>query len=257
MMVNRSGKGGIPFEVQQDSAKFNLHAFLALGGGEHLCVAGAGLRMVRFGFSRAVTLSSFVTKELEESMNFTVYNTETAPAAAKESLKAAENSMGFLPNLLGTLAEAPIALKAYLDLTDLLEQSSLSPIARQVLMLAISHENSCEYCMAAHSTVAGIVGMARPGLTALRNGTPIPDMKLEALRSFAVEVVSTRGRVDAPQVAEFLAAGYTRQNILEVVFGVAMKTLSNYAGHLTHTPVDAEFLPQSWSSARVSPAIAS
>jgi uncharacterized peroxidase-related enzyme len=184
-------------------------------------------------------------------MNFTVHTTKTAPAA-RETLKAAERSIGFLPNLLGVLAEAPIALKAYIDLTGLLDESSLSPVARQVLMLAISHENACEYCMAAHSTVAGMEGMPRPVLTALRNGTPIPDTKLEALRSFAVEVVLTRGRVDAPRVAEFLAAGYTRQNILEVVFGVAMKTLSNYTGHLTNTPVDGEFLSQSWSSAQVS-----
>ena len=190
----------------------------------------------------------------EKPMNFTVHTVETAPEESRETLKAAEKSMGFLPNLLGVLAEAPITLKAYLDLTDLLEESSLSPVARQVLMLAISHENSCEYCMAAHSTVAGMVGMSRAVLTALRNGTAIPDTKLEALRSFAVEVVLTRGRVDAPRVAEFLAAGYTRQNILEVVFGVAMKTLSNYAGHLTQTPVDGEFLSLSWSVSRVSPA---
>jgi hypothetical protein len=68
-------------------------------------------------------------------MNFTVHTTETAPDAARETLKAAEKSMGFLPNLLGVLAEAPIALKAYIDLTDLLDESSLSPVARQVLML--------------------------------------------------------------------------------------------------------------------------
>jgi uncharacterized peroxidase-related enzyme len=190
-------------------------------------------------------------------MNFTVYNTETAPEAAKESLKAAEKSFGFLPNLLGVLAEAPIALKAYVDLTDLLSQSSLSPVAQQLLMLAISHENACDYCMAAHSTVAGIVGMPRSVLLALRGGSVIPDVKLEALRSFAIDVVRSRGRVDGRRCEEFLAAGYTRQNILEVVFAAAMKTLSNYANHIAQTPLDAEFLPQSWCCRpQVSPATA-
>ena len=36
MLVSRSGNGGIPFQVQQDGAKFNLYGFLALDGGEHL-----------------------------------------------------------------------------------------------------------------------------------------------------------------------------------------------------------------------------
>jgi len=36
MLVNRSGNGGIPFQVQQDGAKFNLYGFLPLDGGEHL-----------------------------------------------------------------------------------------------------------------------------------------------------------------------------------------------------------------------------
>jgi hypothetical protein len=36
MLVSRNGNGGIPFQVQQDGAKFNLYGFLALDGGEHL-----------------------------------------------------------------------------------------------------------------------------------------------------------------------------------------------------------------------------
>jgi uncharacterized peroxidase-related enzyme len=179
-------------------------------------------------------------------MNFTVHTTETAPEAAKESLKVAQRSFGFLPNLLGVMAEAPISLKAYIDLTDLLSQSSLTPVEQQLLMLAISHENACDYCMSAHSTVAEMVGMPRLVLTALRDGSVIPDAKLEALRSFAMGVVRWRGRMDHRRCEEFLASGYTQQNILEVIFAVAMKTLSNYSSHITQIPVDAEFLPQSW-----------
>ena len=54
-------------------------------------------------------------------MKFVVHTTQTAPEASSEDLKAAELVFGFLPNLLGVLAEAPIALRAYMDLTDLLE----------------------------------------------------------------------------------------------------------------------------------------
>ena len=182
-------------------------------------------------------------------MKFTVHTAATAPVVAAEHLKTAERAFGFVPNLLGVLAEAPIALEAYMDLTGLLGKSSLSPVQQQIMMLAASYENECGYCMAAHSTVAGRIGVPVTALAALRTGSPIRDSKLEALRSFVVEVIRSRGRVSDRRIDEFLGAGYTRENILETVFAVAMKTLSNYTNHITETPVDSEFPEQSWSGA--------
>src|SRR5260370_36758281 len=72
-------------------------------------------------------------KEMKVDMKFVVHTTQTAPEASREDLKAAERVFGFLPNLLGVLAEAPIALRAYMDLTDLLERASLSPVEQQVI----------------------------------------------------------------------------------------------------------------------------
>ena len=135
-----------------------------------------------------------------------------------------------------------------MDLTDLLERASLSPVEQQLMMMAISHESGCEYCMAAHNTVADLVGMSKTVLTALRSGSPLPDAKLEALHCFVVDVVRSRRRVSDHRIEEFLKAGYSPQNVLEVVFAVAMKTLSNYANHMAETPVDTQFLSQAHSS---------
>lgn len=95
--------------------------------------------------------------------------------------------------MLGVLAAAPIALEAYIILTKLLEDASLSPVEQQVVMLAGSHESGCGYCMTAHSTVAVAAGMPALVLAALRGGIVLPDKKLEALRSFVIEVVRSRG----------------------------------------------------------------
>jgi AhpD family alkylhydroperoxidase len=183
-------------------------------------------------------------------MKFVVHTKETAPLAARVDLETAEKLFGFIPNLFGVLAEAPIALEAYITLTKLLEDASLSPVEQQVVMLAGSHEYGCEYCMAAHSTVAASAGMPALVLAALRGGTVLPDKKLEALRSFVIEVVRSRGRVSDERIEEFLAAGYSAQSVLEVVFGVAMKTLSNYVNHMARTPVDPQFSRQKWPAAR-------
>ena len=50
-----------------------------------------------------------------------------------------------MPNLLGVMAEAPIALSAYLDLTDLLRKAGLNAVEQQVTMLAASYANACGY----------------------------------------------------------------------------------------------------------------
>lgn len=183
-------------------------------------------------------------------MNFTIHTIDTAPEASKGDLRLAQKSMGFVPNLLGVLAEAPIALRAYMELTDLLGKSSFTPIEQQVMMIAGSVTNGCGYCIAAHSTVGTMVKMPPGVLNALRQGGVVPDAKLEALRSFTSELVNQRGRVSDQRIQEFLDAGYTRQNVLEVVFAVAMKTLSNYTNHLAETPVDSAFAAQAWEGGR-------
>jgi hypothetical protein len=73
-------------------------------------------------------------------MKFVVHTKETAPPASREDLATAEKLFGFIPNLLGVLAEAPIALEAYIILTKLLEDASLSAVEQQIVMLAGSHE---------------------------------------------------------------------------------------------------------------------
>lgn len=181
-------------------------------------------------------------------MKFTVHTIDTAPQEAQADLLAARKAFGFIPNLLGVMAEAPIALKAYMELTELLGKSSFTPVEQQVMMIAGSVTNECGYCVAAHSTVAGMVRMPATALSALRSGSTVPDVRLEALRSYVSEVVSTRGRVSDIRIQEFLDAGFTRQNVLEVVFAAAMKTLSNYTNHMAETPVDAAFAPQTWTA---------
>lgn len=181
-------------------------------------------------------------------MKFTIHTLETAPEASKQDLRAAQKANGFIPNLLGVLAEAPIALKAYLHLTELLGKSSLAAVEQQVMMLAGSFSNECAYCMAAHSAVAAMVKMPADVLDGLRTGKQLADARLEALRSFTSEMVNSRGRVSDDRIQRFLDAGYTRQNVLEVVFATAMKTLSNYTDHISETPVDSAFASRAWAA---------
>lgn len=182
-------------------------------------------------------------------LDFKVHDTQTAPEASREILESVEKKYGFLPNLMGLLAESPAAAKAYATVSEIFESSSLTPVEKQVVLLSTSFVNECDYCMSAHSTIAGMVNMPQDVLQALRTGEPISDAKLEALRRFTTRVVEGRGWLDDAEVKAFLNAGYTRENLLEVLVGVTQKTLSNYTNHLAETPLDDAFAGQKWTRA--------
>lgn len=178
--------------------------------------------------------------------DLTVHTVDTAPEASKPLLEKGREELGFLPNLLGELAEAPAALGAYLDLHAQFSGSSLSAAEQQVVLLATSFENECHYCMAAHTGGAKQAGLADEHVEALRAGEPLSDPKLEALRRFTAEVTEKRGWVDDAVVNRFLGAGYSKGQLLEVLVGVTQKTLSNYANHIAGTELDPELQPAAW-----------
>jgi uncharacterized peroxidase-related enzyme len=171
---------------------------------------------------------------------------EQAPEGSKDPLTQAKGKFGFVPNLFGVLAHAPAAVKAYVSLSDLFSASSLSPVEQQVVLLTVSFENGCDYCMAAHSAGAGLAGMPAEVLSALRSGTPIPDSKLEALREFTRKMVQLRGLIGDDDLRSFTSAGYGERHVLEVIVGIAMKTISNYTNHVAGTPLDPAFQSQEW-----------
>jgi len=180
-------------------------------------------------------------------LSIPVQNIESAPAASCDMLKAVQGKFGFVPNLTGVLANAPALLEGYLTLAGIFDKTSFSPTERNIVLLAASFENGCDYCMAAHTAIAGMQKVNEGVVGALRDNTPIADARLQSLRQFVVEVIRTRGWPSPQSVQQFTSSGYTPAQALEVVLGIAVKTMSNYANHFAHTPLDAAFAPAKWS----------
>lgn len=187
-------------------------------------------------------------KKGKHMTNLTILDETNAPAKAKPILKSVKSKYGFIPNMIGELAASPTALESYTTLSSLYGQSGLTPAEQQVVLLTVSRENNCGYCVAAHSTVSQTVGLDRAVLTALRDGTVIDsDPRLEALRLFTIELVRNRGLVERPDIEAFLQAGFSKPNILDVMTGVTMKTMSNYINHIAETELDDAFRPMAWT----------
>ncbi len=180
---------------------------------------------------------------------FNIYSIQKAPLAAQPLLEGAQQKFGFVPNLLGGFAESPTVLQAYLDIGALFDRTSLTPVEQQVVLLAASVENHCIYCVAVHSMLAKHKAKADAAIVnALREQQPLPDKKLDALATFTRAVVKQRGRGVGKALDNFIGAGYSRAQVLEVVLGVTMKTLSNYANHIIHAPLDSQFQTEAWDA---------
>ncbi len=177
---------------------------------------------------------------------FVLHTPVSAPGGAAEQLGAIRRAWGFLPNLHGTLAEAPTVLQGYDTLFTLAGQGTLSPAEQQVVFIATSRENGCEYCVSGHSVLAAHAQLQPPAIAALREGGRIDDPRLEALHAFATAVVLRRGVLTETEVAAFLAAGFTRAQVLEVVLIIAAKTISNTVNQLAGTPLDAFMAKTAW-----------
>ncbi|MGH7222387.1 MAG: carboxymuconolactone decarboxylase family protein [Gemmataceae bacterium] len=179
---------------------------------------------------------------------FKVHDTTTAPAASAAILNDAQKAWGFVPNLHGVLAESPAALEAYATLWGIAEKTSFTPVERNIVYLSIIYENECVYCMAGHTNLSRMAKVSDDAIAAVREGRPIADTKLEALRRFAALVTRNRGMVSQAEVEAFKKVGYTNRSVLDVLVLEATKLISNYTNHLAQTPLDSFMKGAEWKA---------
>lgn len=174
----------------------------------------------------------------------TLHTADSAPEAARERVQAAEQANGFLPNLIGVLANAPTALETYQVVGAINARTSLSPAEREVVQITAATLNDCGFCVAGHTKLSiAKLRMPESLVDALRKVEALDDPKLDALARFSVAVIQKKGQVSDDELAAFHAAGYDDQQALEVVLGVSLATLCNYANSLAQTPINPELQP--------------
>jgi uncharacterized peroxidase-related enzyme len=164
-------------------------------------------------------------------------NRETASAEVNTTLDAVKAKLGKVPNLIATLAQAPVALNAYLSLSEAASKGRLSAKQRESLALAIGQANSCQYCLSAHSLIAKGAGLETEAIQAARQAEAA-DAVTDGLLKLAAKIVQQRGILTDAEIAEAHAAGVDDALILEVIAHVALNTLTNYTNHIAQTDID-------------------
>ena len=183
-----------------------------------------------------------IQKEESKLSTFQIHTIESAPEASQEALKIVQQNNGFIPNLIGVLANAPTALETYRTVGAINQRNSLTPTEREVVQITAAVSNGCDFCVAGHTAISiKQIKMPDDVLQALRKTAPITsDTKLDTLARFTLAVINTKGKVGEQLLNEFLNAGYTTQNALDVVLGVSLASLCNYANNLAQTPINPE-----------------
>lgn len=164
-------------------------------------------------------------------------NRNTLDANTAATIDQIQAKLGSVPNLFLTFAHSPVALNAYVQLADVAGSGKLNARQREQIALIVAERNQCDYCLAAHTAIGGMVGLKPGQIEQARRGRS-DDAKTTAVLTLAAQIVNQRGHASATEVAAFKAAGFDDGAVLEVLVNVVLNIYTNYTNHIAGTEVD-------------------
>ena len=162
----------------------------------------------------------------------------TATGKTKELFNAVQSKLGSVPNMMRTMANSTAVLEGYLNLSGALSKGAINARTGELLALAISESNSCDYCLAAHNFIGE--KLLKTDVTVLESARKgeSNDPKTQAILQFAKTLVSKNGLVNTEDVNAAKNAGLSDAEISETVAHVALNVLTNYFNNTANTEID-------------------
>lgn len=158
-------------------------------------------------------------------------------AKAQDQLNGVQKMLGSTPNLFTTLAHSSAALGFYLSSISALNETKLSPALREQISIAVAGINACDYCASAHTKFGKMRKLDDRELSQNLIGQS-SDAKTQAALRFARQIVKLRGFVSDSDLKEIRDAGYSDEEIVEIVAVVCQNIFTNYFNHIAGTEVD-------------------
>jgi uncharacterized peroxidase-related enzyme len=166
---------------------------------------------------------------------------ENASPESAEILAGVKNKVGMVPNLYGAIAHSPAALSAYLGFSQAIGESKISPALREQLALTSAGVNSCDYCSSAHTLMGKGAGVDSDELARNLTGES-SDEKTQAALTFATAILDKHGFVDNSDLEAVRGAGYTQEEIVEIIAVVSINIFTNYFNHIAEVEIDFPFV---------------
>lgn len=167
----------------------------------------------------------------------TVPTKEQVSEQSQAIFEVIAKKMGKVPNLFATIGYSANALKGILEFEEAFSHGAFSAKEREGINLVVSQVNNCDYCLAAHTMLAGMRGYDREEIIGLRKGLA-SDAKLQAALQLAKSIASNKGAADSALKEAFFNAGYDEAALIDLIGIVTVRTFTNYVYALTEIPVD-------------------
>lgn len=181
--------------------------------------------------------------------HYPIHSISTAPIASRQGLEQLHGAFGMLPNIAAAMSNSPILFNGFLGLFTQVHASSLSEAQIQTVLLTNAVTNASAWPVAFHSALALKNGIDAADVEAIRQGQLPNDDGLAALSRMARTLIEKRGQITESDQQDFLAANFSREQILEVLSVVAASTITNYTAGITHPPLEAPFAQFAWKPA--------
>tara|TARA_Y100001972_G_C7658575_1_gene331882 strand:+ start:1349 stop:1897 length:549 start_codon:yes stop_codon:yes gene_type:complete len=169
-------------------------------------------------------------------INFNVPTKEEVSQKNQAIFDTLKSKIGFVPNLYATIAYNDTALEDYLNLQN--RKSTLSTKEKEVINLVVSQVNDCRYCQSAHTAIGKMNGFTDEQILEIREGSASFDSKLDALARFVKNITISRTHPSSEVVEDLFEAGYTKANLVDIIFVIGDKFISNLINGVTNTPID-------------------
>jgi alkylhydroperoxidase family enzyme len=178
---------------------------------------------------------------------FPIHTLETAPEASKETLQGVQKRFGMIPNLAGKMATSPMLIQAFLGIFDKVHGGNFSEPQIQTVLLTDAVTNGSRWAVALHTALGLQAGLKPADVEAMRAGRSPADRQLGALSTLARTLIEKRGRLADQDIESFLAAGFSKELLLETINIVAASTITNYTGSVTNPPLEPMLQEFAWN----------
>ena len=190
-------------------------------------------------------MATYQEQQVHE-LTYPIHTIASAPEDSKPALEWLQQAFGVLPNLPAAIANSPKLINSLVALFQQVHSPGLTEPENQIVLLTDAVTNSSKYAVAFHTALAIQQGVSSKETDAIRNRRLPQDKRFAALSALAKTLIEKRGHLSEQELDSFIAAGFTKQQVLEVIAIVAASTITNYAGTITNPLLEDRFRQYAW-----------
>lgn len=167
------------------------------------------------------------------------------PDDIRDSILAIQEKSGFIPNVFLALAARPAEFRAFFAYHDALMEnpSNLTKAEKEMIVVATSSQNRCQYCVVAHGAILRIRAKSSTiaDQIAINHNKAAISTKQKAMLDFALKVSKEADNITAEDKAQLYQLGFTPEDLWEITSITGFFGLSNRIVNVANIPPNPEF----------------